>query len=120
MVKLADAEWRIMELLWEKGSLTTMEISRELEDTVGWSKSTVITLLNRMASKESVIYKTENKTKVYYPNVSKDDVEVEEAKSFLNKFFNGNVGLMVSALLEHEELSDKEIDELNRILKGDK
>lgn len=116
MAKLSDAEWKIMELLWDKGPLTTMEITRELENSIGWSKSTVITLLKRMEAKATIHFETDNKSKLYFHDVEKKDAELQETKSFLDKFYSGNLGLMVSNLISNEALSQEEIDELNRII----
>ncbi|MCQ2527776.1 MAG: BlaI/MecI/CopY family transcriptional regulator [Saccharofermentans sp.] len=121
MIKLADTEWNIMELLWEKGPMTTMEITHELEESKGWTKSTVITLLKRMDNKGSIYFEAENKTKKYYPSIRRDEAELEETKTFLNKFYRGNIGLMISSLLNQEALTQDEIDELHRIIeKGSK
>lgn len=116
MIKLADTEWKIMELLWEKGPMTTMEITRELETSIGWTKSTVITLLKRMDAKGSVYYENSDKTKIYYPSIQREEAELEETKSFLNKFYKGNLGLMISNLINQEALSQEEIDELHKII----
>lgn len=116
MIKLAEAEWKIMELLWEKGSLSTMEIVHAMEDSMGWTRSTVITLLNRMTSKGSITFNSENKTKMYFPAINKSQVELEETKSFLNKFYGGNIGLMISNLLKQESLSKEELEEIRRII----
>ena len=120
MIKLADAEWNIMNLLWDKGPLTTMEIIREMEDSIGWSKSTTMTLLRRMSSKGSINFQIDNKTKKYYPSIDRNEAEVEEAKFFLNKHYNGKIGSMVSNLISQEALSKEEIDELYNILRGGK
>lgn len=120
MIRLADAEWNIMELLWNNGPLTTMEIIRELEEKIGWNKSTTMTLLRRMNSRGSIHYEVENKTKRYYPNLNKNEAELEETKFFLNKHYNGKLGIMVSNLISQEALSEDEIDELYKILRGDK
>ncbi|MBR5426143.1 MAG: BlaI/MecI/CopY family transcriptional regulator [Clostridiales bacterium] len=120
MIKLADAEWNIMNLLWDKGPLTTMEIIREMEDSIGWSKSTTMTLLRRMNSKGSIKFQIDNKTKKYYPCIDRSEAEVEEAKSFLNKHYNGKIGSMVSNLISQEALSKEEIDELYSILRKGK
>lgn len=120
MVKLADSEWKIMELLWNRGAMTTMELSRELEDSEGWSRSTVITLLNRMVDKGSLYFETENKTKKYYSAIDRNETGIEESKSFLNRFFNGNIGLMISSLIKQDVLTDQEMEDLQRILREDK
>ena len=120
MVKLADAEWNIMELLWDKGPLTTMEIIRELENSIGWNKSTTMTLLRRMNDKGSIHFENDNKTKKYYPNFGRDEAELEEAKFFLNKHYKGKIGIMVSNLINQEALSKEEIEELYDILREGK
>ena len=116
MIKLADTEWKIMELLWEKGPLTTMELTRELETSMGWTKSTVITLLKRMDGKGSVYFESVDKTKKYFPSIQREEAELEETKSFLNKFYKGNLGLMISNLINQEALTKEEIEELHKII----
>lgn len=117
MTKLSEAEWIIMELLWEKGSLTTMELSRELEKKTGWTKSTVITRLKRMLNKGTIYFRDDGKSKMYYPNINKGEAEVEESRSFLNRFFNGNLSVMVNNLIQEEAISQEELDELYRLLR---
>ena len=95
MVKLADAEWNIMNLLWDKGPLTTMEIIREMEESKGWSKSTTMTLLRRMNSKGSIHFQTDNKTKKYYPSLDRKEAEAEETRFFLNKHFSKLITIYV-------------------------
>ncbi len=116
-MKLTDAEWKIIELLWDNGSLTTMEIIRELKDSLGRAKSTTITLLNRMDDKGSVRYEIEGKTKKYYPTIQREEAELEETKSFLDKFYDGNIGLMISNLIKQEALSKEDLEEIEKIIK---
>lgn len=120
MVKLADSEWKIMELIWDEGPLTTMEISKKLENSEGWTRATVITLLKRMVSKGSIRYEEMNKTKKYYALVDRNEAGVVESRTFLKRFYGGNVGLMISSLIKQDQLSEQEMEELHRILKEDK
>ena len=116
-MKLTDAEWKIIELLWDNGALTTMEIIRELKASLGWAKSTTITILNRMDDKGSVRYEIEGKTKKYYPTIQREEAELEETKSFLDKFYDGNIGLMISNLIKQEALSKEDLEEIEKIIK---
>ncbi len=117
MVKLTDTEWKIMELFWEKGPLTTMEIYHEMEGTDGWAKSTVITLLGRMENKGSIRHRKDGNTKKYYPNISKESAELQETRTFLDKFYKGKIGLLISSLVEQEEISEEELEEIRRIIR---
>ena len=116
MIKFADTEWKIMEVLWEKGPLSTMEIVSILEESNGWARSTVITLLNRITAKGGVRFKIENRSKVYYPAIEKKHAELEETKSFINKVYGGNIGLMISNLVKNESLTQEEIEEIKKII----
>lgn len=119
-MKLTDAEWKVLELLWNKGPMSTMEIFKELSESTDWAKSTVITLLNRMTSKESIYYEMNGKTKIYYPTVNREEAGFEEVENFSKRFFGGDVGLMICSLVENEKLSQEELEEINKIINGGK
>ena len=51
-VKLTSSEWNVLGCLWEQSPRTAMQIVSELERTVGWHRSTTITILHRMEAKE--------------------------------------------------------------------
>ena len=41
---------------------------------------------------------------------------VKQTKDFLKRIYKGSVGMMMSALVEQDGLSDEDIDELEQIL----
>lgn len=116
MFNLTEAEWKIMEILWSKGSLTTMEIIKEMEELHGWAKSTVITVLNRMDNKGSIRYEMKNKSKIYTANIAKSEAKIEETRTFLDKFYEGSLGLMIKNFIREEALSAEEIEEIQKII----
>ena len=115
MMQITESEWKIMELLW-KEPMTITQLSKALYDETRWKKNTVIAFLNRMVEKGSVYYEEGRKARIYYPKASKEEVAVSEARGLLERFFNGNRSLMISALSSHEKLSESELDELCRLL----
>ena len=121
MIKLTDSEWKIIDLLWKNGPMTLMQITYALAGETDWSKSTVFTFLKRMEDRGAVYRIEGDKTKVYYPKVDRSQASLEETKSFLDKVYEGKIGLMISNLIKEEALSNDEIDELYKILQdGDK
>lgn len=52
-MRLTDSEWKIINCLWANKSMTLMELTRALDAKTGWSKQTIITLLNRMVEKRT-------------------------------------------------------------------
>ena len=113
---LSHGEWKLMELLWQNPH-TLMELVARLKETVGWSKSTVATMVRRMEEKGLIRCEIEGRTRHYFPAVEQRQAAIRETRSFLDKVYQGSVGLMVSAMAQDKALSREEIDELYSILK---
>ena len=113
---VAPSEWSIMELLWETPR-TLMELVSTLSETVGWSNSTVTTMVRRMTDKGLVEFDTDGRTKVFRAAVSREDVVSQETDSLLTRAYQGSLGLMLSAMVSSKRLSKSDIDALYAILK---
>ena len=116
-INLTNSEWYVLDCLWTHSPMTVMELVAALGDRLGWAKSTTITTLRRMEDKGLVLCRTQGRTKHYSPAVSKDRAVRRETRSFLDKVYQGSVGMMVSAMAEDKALSRAEIDELYEILR---
>ena len=116
-INLTNSEWYVMDCLWQRTSMTVMELVGALNQRLGGAKSTTITTLRRMEDKGLVLCRTQGRTKHYSPAVSKDRAVRRETRSFLDKVYQGSVGMMVSAMAEDKALSRAEIDELYEILR---
>lgn len=115
--QLTNQEWYVMKALWNKSPKTLMELVEELGETMSWSKSTCATMVRRMTEKEIIGYKMDGKTKQFYPLIKKEDALVPETNSFLQRIYDGSIGLLMNTLISQGELSDADIDELQEILK---
>lgn len=113
---ITPSEWPIMELLWESPK-TLMELVSILSEQMGWSKSTITTMVRRMDDKGLITFHTEGRTKVFRPAVSREDVTARETDSLIRRAYNGSVGLLVSAMASRNSLSKADIEELYAILK---
>lgn len=120
MIKISDAEWKIMNLLWDDQPRTMTQLTKELLESTGWSKYTVMTYLKRMEEKKLIRHTQGEKAKLYYADLERNEAILQERDNFLNKVFRGNVGLMISTMLEHNELSDEELQQLMEILQKKK
>lgn len=116
-INLTNSEWYVLDCLWERSTMTVMELVAALGNRLGWAKSTTITTLRRMEDKGLVRCTVEGRGKHYAPAVPRDRAVRGETRSFLDKVYQGSVGLMVSALAQDKALSKAEIDELYEILR---
>ena len=114
---LTNSEWYVLDCLWVHSPMTVMELVAALHDRLDWAKSTTITTLRRMEEKGLVRCEIEGRTRHYFPAVEQKQAAIRETRSFLDKVYQGSVGLMVSAMAQDKALTRSEIDELYAILK---
>ena len=118
-ISLTQAEWSVMECLWEAGPLTGREVTARMEARCGWSRSTTLTLLGRLEAKGAVKgAPAERGPKVFSPVLRREDAALRETEDFLDRVYHGSLSLMVSALTERQALSREELDQLYELLKG--
>lgn len=115
-INLSDGEWKIMKLLWEKSPRALSEMSKLLENDTGWSRATVFVMLKRLNAKGAVGLDESGKVQVYYPTINRGDVAPLETESFINRVYDGSIGLLFSTLTQRKALSNEEINELREIL----
>ncbi len=116
MVKLSEAEWKVISRLWEEAPQTMMQLTNFFKETTGWTKYTVMTFLRRMEEKGAVHHEDGRRAKLYYPDIEKDEAVLQETEEFLEKVFDGRMGLMLNTMVEKKALSKEEIAELYEIL----
>ncbi len=117
VISLTEAEWKIIQVLWDKSPLTMMEVTHALETETGWTKHTVITLLKRMQSKGTVHIGERDGIKTYAPAVKKQQVAREQTRTLLSRLFSGRAAMLVSNLVEQGDVTEDEIREMMEILK---
>ncbi|MCK5763028.1 MAG: BlaI/MecI/CopY family transcriptional regulator [Clostridiales bacterium] len=111
-VKIFDAEYRFMEIVWESSPVNSTELVKLCEERLGWKKSTTYTTIRRLV-KRGVI-RNENATVSYI--MSKDDIRVAESKEHLKKMYNGSLKMFMTSFLEKETLTEKEVMELKMLI----
>ncbi len=116
-IGLTPAEWNLMECLWEASPRTGREAVDRLRETVGWTRSTTLTMLRRMAEKGLVRREEREGIRIYYPMLRREDAAMRETDDFLSRVYKGSISLLVSAVTEKQALTREEIDELYAILR---
>ena len=116
-IGLSNSEWNIMECLWESSPRTATQLIKVMEEKTGWAKSTTKTVLKRMEQKGYIAYREGEKAREYYPVLKREEVVESETSSFLNRIYNGSLGLMVNTLVKKQDIPDEEMEELYKIIK---
>jgi len=114
MIKLFDAELKLMELLWENEGATAKELSVIAASKIGWNKNTTYTVIKKLVGKGAI--KREEPAFVCRSQITREDVGREEAKDILHSFFGGSVKAMFSSFMAEGTISDEEAEELRRMI----
>ena len=118
-MKLTEAEWQIMNALWQKHPATAREIMDRLPAGVNWAYTTIKTLLTRLLEKKAVSEIKQGNTSVYDPLVSQQKARLNAFRSLLDQAFDGAIGPLVHFLAEEKQLTAQEKEELARILESE-
>jgi predicted transcriptional regulator len=117
--KLTEAEWQIMNTLWDHYPATARDVLERLPNEVDWAYTTLKTLLSRMVSKGLVSERKRGNTSIYEPDISRTKARWQAVSSVMDQAFEGAVEPMLHFLLAENKLSQKERRELARMLDSD-
>ena len=116
-ISLTSAEWNLMECLWDVSPRSGREATDYLQERVGWTRSTTLTMLRRMTGKGLIRCEEKDGMKVYSPLVKREDAAIKETDDFLNRVYKGSVSMMMNAITKKQLLTKEEIEELYAILR---
>lgn len=115
--QLTDAEWKIIEVLWDEHPRSMPELTKILEPSTGWTRHTIITLLKRMESKGTVAVDTTGSVKMYSPKITREQASADQTRKFLSRVFSGNVSLLISNLVDSGEADIEDIQTILDIVR---
>lgn len=117
--QISEAEFEVMKIVWKYAPISTNEITERLVKTTTWNPKTIQTLIKRLVTKGALSYEKQSRVFVYTPLVDENEYIGQESRSFLNRFYNGNITSMLSAFIENEKLTENEISTLRSLLSKD-
>ena len=116
--QISDAELVVMKVVWEQAPVTANQVVQALERQRNWKPKTIHTLLRRLVHKGALDFDKKGREHHFRPLVDSADYSHAASRSFLTRFFGGEVTPFLACFLEREKLSRREIEELRRILDG--
>lgn len=116
---LTDAELRLMEVVWDKGSATVSDVVEALPDRVNLAYSTVLTTLRILEQKGYLKHRKEGRAFIYQPVVGRDQAREKAVTHLVRRFFEGSPGLLMLNLVEGRKIGRDELEELKRRIAED-
>jgi len=117
---LTEAELRLMNVLWSRGSATVHEILAALTRKPALAYNSVLTTIRILEKKGYVKHEKDGRAHVYTAQVGQKDATQVEVRHLLSRFFRNSRELLVLNILEDESIDAEELDRLRQLLEGSK
>lgn len=112
MFDLTDAEYRLMEVVWEVEPIRAAALAVECNERLGWKRTTTYTVINNCAKKG---YLATNDS-VVTPLVTKSEYNVQIGERLMENVFHDGMAEMLSAFVSGRKLTKEEYEQLKDII----
>ena len=118
MEKLFDSELKVMEPLWADGPQTAGALAKRLAECCGWNRNTTYTVIKKLVDKGAV--RRTDPGFLCTALIGQESARQSALTEFLDKFYQGSVGLLFASLLARENLSPEETAQLRSMIEDKK
>ena len=110
--KILEGEYRFCLIMWEHEPVTAAELVKLCQEQLGWKRTTTYTVIKRLGEKGVL----QNDNGTITSLVSKDAVQAYEIGELVEKTFEGSLPAFVAAFTKHQNISEEELDEVQRMI----
>ena len=112
--KIFESEYRFCLILWKHEPIKSRELVDICKKELGWKSTTTYTVIKRLS--ERGVLKNENT--IVTSLVSKEEVQLSELDELVETRFEGSLPAFIAAFAKRQKLSEKEINEIQKIING--
>jgi BlaI family transcriptional regulator, penicillinase repressor len=113
---LTEAELRIMNVLWLKGSGTVQQVLDNITEKPPLAYNSVLTTIRVLERKGYLNHLKDGRAHVYTPVVGQQEATRSEIRHLVGRFFKNSEEQLVLNLLEDQGLEAEEIGRLREML----
>ena len=116
-LRLTDLETEIMQVVWSKGNVSASEVREALMPHRPLAHTTILTVLEKLRRKRAVrVVPSLSRAKRFRACVEKDEVACRLIDKLCSRFFNGSTASLVAHLVKEQEIDQKELEEIRKLL----
>ena len=110
------SELEILNVLWKNGPSTVKVVHNALSETKGVGYTTTLKIMQNMHEKGFLSRKPEGRSHIYHAAYEQEETRGRLLDRFLESTFSGSASSLVVQLLGNKKTSQKELDEIKRII----
>lgn len=115
-MQLSDAEWVLMNLIWDSHPTEASDVIAALGSDNGWSDATVKTMLHRLVKKGALTTEQIGKKYRYTAAVRQSACVRKASRSFVDRVFGGDDAPALLHLIKTAKLSEDDLTQLRALL----
>jgi BlaI family penicillinase repressor len=115
-MQLSDAEWIVMNLIWDSQPTVASDVIAALGAGNDWSDATVKTMLHRLVKKGALATEQIGKKYRYTAAVRRSECVRNASRSFLDRVFGGDAAPALLHLVKTAKLGQDDLDQLRELL----
>jgi predicted transcriptional regulator len=116
LAALSPAQREIMEIVWERGSLSARELKLILAQKRPLSRNTVRTVLERMEQKGWLTHRLEGRTFLYSAAQPRPATIGQTVVNVVDRVCGGSPEVLLTALLDYRGLTSGELERIRSML----
>lgn len=110
--KIFESEYRFCCIVWETEPVKSGELARLAQERLGWKKSTTYTVIKRLTERGVL----KNESAVISSVFSKEQVQRQESRDFIDKTFGGSLPAFVAAFAQGGRLSVQDVQAIKGLI----
>jgi predicted transcriptional regulator len=111
---LTEAELRIMDVLWRKGSGTVQQVLDWLPAALAYNS--VLTTIRTLEKKGQVKHVKDGRAHIYEPVIGRQEATRSEIRHLVGRFFRNSHEALVLNILQDEAIDAHELKRLRKML----
>ena len=110
--KLAEAESRFADLIWENEPVASGELVKMAAAELDWKSTTSYTVLRRLCDRG--LFRNENS--IVTSCISREEFYSHKSREFVEESFGGSLPKFLAAFMGKKKLSDEQIAEIQKMI----
>lgn len=116
-IRLGKLELQIMKVVWQMGRATVHDVKEALGKGRKPAYSTILTMMRKIEAKGYLEHDVDNRTYVYRPTISQEDVRRSVLGDILDRVFEGSPALLMNCLVEQKDISEPELQQIKELIR---
>ena len=111
-LKIGEIEYRFMSIIWENEPLSSRALVDLCLERLGWKKSTTYSTLKKLSEKGLV----QNINSQVSSLITQEELQSYRSEEFMENTFSGSLPSFLTAFLGGRKISEKEADNLKKLI----